>query len=317
VPVRLKLHALNADKLAPWITAVGGVVGLHRRPLKFVTAIAIVNRRAPGTPLPGGQRYATFLAVELLDAKGAAAADAKHYFKAHVRVGEDILTRFGQPDQQLTDLFQPVDADADTPLQRALARGLPVVPLAGYPPRSTSSRRDTAPPNVILGDVADVGKSACAEDAAHTEAAAKKVEGDLATTLTPVTANPTTEKRCDLSRYSFKNLKLTYSVSGAAYSVSALGGSVCGDPLQTPWDVSFTATGQGTRTVHPKFAAANPATLQTRTFPGGSSLVVKLQYLTEGATAMKVSGTPKGKVTKVVATPAQAAVASAAVSSCD
>ena len=315
--VTLKLRAVNADKLAPWITAVGGVVGLHRRPLKFVSAIAIVNKRQPGDRIPPGTHYQTRLAIELLDSNGAALDDTKKYFKIHVRIARDILTRFGQPDQQpLHDLFQPVDADADTPIQRAIARGFPVVPLAGFPARTTSSRRDTAPPNVILADVADVGKSACANDASHTEDAKKKTEGDLATKLAPVASTPASEKRCDLSRYSFKSLKLSYSVAGASYSVSGLGGSVCGDPLQTAWSIAYTSTGVGNG---PRARSSRPRTRprsKPGTFPGGSSFALKLQYLTEDDQTMKLSGVAKGQVTKVVASPAQAAVTSTAVSDC-
>jgi hypothetical protein len=323
VPVHLKLHALNADKLAPWITAVGGVVGLHRRPLKFVTAIAIVNKRPPKTVAAGEKLpYDFHLDVELLNAKGAEPADAKQFFSLHKRIAGDILTRFAQPGQQsLVDLFQPVSADYETPLQRAIERGFPVVPLAGFAARSPSALRSDPEPTQILTGVADTAKAACSNDADHTENAEKKLEEHLNTTLVQVTAKPSTTKRCDLSKYSFKGLKLSFSApktggGTSAYSLSSIAGSVCGDPLKTAWNVTFTSTGEGNRTAAPKFSAANPATIATRTFAGGSSLVAKLQYLTDDSPLMKVSGTPKGQVTKIVATPAQAAVTATAVDSC-
>jgi hypothetical protein len=321
VPVRLRLRALNADRISPTIAAVGGVVGLHRRPFKYVTTVVMVNRRMPH-PRPSTP-YDRFLDVDLVNAMGATPADARQYFGAHIRVAWNIIAHFGAPRQQaLLDLFQPVDADAETPLQRALAeRGLDAIPLAGLPARSTSSRQDTAPPTAVLTDVTDVAKSACANDAAHTESAKKKVEGDLATTLNPVGATPSGTKRCDLSRYSFKNLKLSYSAPNAAgvkaaFAVSNVAGSVCGDPAKTAWSVTFASTGEGTRTAQATFSAANPYTIASRTFASGSSIAIKLEYATDSSPAMKISGTAKGKVANVAASPAQAALASTAVAEC-
>jgi hypothetical protein len=316
VPVRLRLKAVNADRLSPTIVAVGGVVALHRRPLKYVSTVVMVNRRMPHPKPPAP--YDHFLVVDLVDAKGATPADTHQYFTAHVRVAWNILAHFGQPRQQaLLDLFQPVDADAETPLQRALAeRGLDAIPLAGLPPRSTSARSDTAPPATVLLDTADVAKSACSDDPGHTEKAEKKVEGDLATTLNPISSAPSQSKRCDLSSYSFKNLKLSYSLSKTAYSFSPVAGSVCGDPAKDAWNVSFASTGEGNRTAHPNFATANPSTLETRTFGSGSSIAVKLEYSTDSSPLMKISGAAKGKIAGVVANPAQAALASTAVDKC-
>jgi hypothetical protein len=323
VPVKLKLHALNADKLAPWITAVGGVVGLKRRPFKFVTVIAIVNKRPPRTAGTEARNpYQPYLDVELLDAQGAKPADAKLFFSAHKRVAGDILSRFAQPGQQeLVDLFQPVSADYDTPIQRAIERGLPVVPLAGFAARSPSGLRTDPEPTQILTGVADTAKAACSNDADHTEKAEKKLEEHLNTTLVQVTTKPSATKKCDLTKFSFKGLKLSFSApktggGTSTYAFSNITGSVCGDPLSTAWTVTFASTGEANRTASPKFSTANPATIGTRSFTGGSSLTAKLQYVTEDSPLMKVSGTPKGQVTKVVATPAQASVSSTAVETC-
>lgn len=322
VPVRLRLKALNADKLRPSIVAVGGVVSLHRRPLKYVSVVAIINKRValrkPRTP------WDRFVDIDLVNAVGATPADARQYFRGHVRVARDIITHFGEPGQQaLLDLFQPVEGDTLTPMQQALAdRGLDSIALAGLPARTTSALRETAPPKAILADSADAAKSACSNDADHTEKAVKHVEGDVASTLNPVNANnPTTAKRCDLTRFLFKGLRLSFSApnpSGAlgAFALSNITGSVCGDPLKTAWNVTFASTGEGTRTAQPKFSSANPFTIATRSFGSGSTLAARLQYDTTATPVMKVSGTPKGKVTKVVASPTQVAVTSTAVQAC-
>ena len=322
VPVRLRLKALNADKLRPSIIAVGGVVSLHRRPLKYVSVVAIINKRLglrkPPTP------WDRFVDIDLVNAVGATPADAQQYFRAHVRVAHDIIAHFGEPNQQaLLDLFQPVDGDTLTPMQQALAdRGLDSIPLAGLPARTTSALGQTAPPKAILTDSANAAKSACTNDADHTEKAVKHVEGDVAGPMNQVNANnPTTAKRCDLTRFSFKALKLSYSAPNASgalgsFAFSNIIGSVCGDPLKTAWNVTFASTGEGNKTAQPKFSTANPFTIATRSFGAGSSLTAKLSYDTTSSPVMKVSGTPRGKVTKVVATPAQAAVTSTAVQTC-
>jgi hypothetical protein len=321
VPVRLRLKALNAERISPTVVAVGGVVALHRRPFKYVSSVVMVNRRMPHPRPP--TPYDHFLVLDLVDTRGATPADTRRYFAAHVRVAWNVLAHFGRPRQQaLIDLFQPVDADAETPLQRALAeRGLDAIPLAGLPPRSPSSRTDTAPPATILLDTTDVAKSACSNDTGHTEKAEKKVEGDLATRLNPITTAPSASKRCDLSRYAFKNLKLSYSAPSAAgkkstFAFSGVAGSVCGDPAKTPWSVTYASTGEGNRTAKAAFATANPYTIESRSFGSGSSIAVRLQYSTEDTPLMKISGVPKGKVSNVVASPAQASLTSTAVDTC-
>jgi hypothetical protein len=321
VPVRLRLKVVNAAKLSPTIVAVGGVVSLHRRPFKYVSSIVVVNRRMPHKKPP--TPYDHFLLVDLVDAKGSTPAETHNYFAAHVRVAWNVLAHFGKPRAQATlDLFQPVDADAETPMQQAIhERGLDAIPLVGLGARSPSSTRDTAPPATILADTTDMAQSACSNDAGHTEKTEKKVENDVQTRLNPISTTPASAKPCDLTRYAFKNLKLAFTAPGEAgpkstFAFSAVAGSVCGDPAKTAWGVTYASTGQGTKTAKPTFSSANPFTIATRTFGTGNSITVKLQYATEDTPLMKISAVAKGKVTHVVASPAQAALTSNAVDSC-
>ena len=319
VPIRLRLKAVNADKIAPAVVAIGGVVALHRRPLKFVSLIAMVNTHQPGTPPLAKGPFDRYLELDLLDAKGASPADAKVFYSARVHAALDILTNFGQVPEGLRALFQPVDADTETPFQQAIHdRGLDAIPLAGTSERAPASAlRAFADPHAVLQDVGDVAESACNEDADHTKEASKKVEGDLATTLVSINSSLTGAKRCDLTKYAFKGLKVSFSLAKTAYSFSTIAGAVCGDPAKTAWDVTYTSTGAGNRTAHPKFSSANPFTLETRRFADGSTVALKLQYSTSGSgPTMAASGSPTGKIGSVVAQPAQAALTSTAVSSC-
>src|SRR5207244_4404293 len=84
-------------------------------------------------------------------------------FRVHERIAGDILGHFGQAGTELPDLFQPVDADAETPMQRALReQGRLTVPLVGWPVRAVQGadgRADTDP-STVLNDVSDVALAA-------------------------------------------------------------------------------------------------------------------------------------------------------------
>lgn len=289
-----------------------------------MVVIAVVNRaEAP----PEGD---PFMQLALVDRADGVSQNASLYAMAHLRVARNILTSFRSEPPALLELFQRLDDDPDTAIRRtARNRSLAAATIAGVlgrrrirGARTAVAAKDEAA-SKLLNDVVSTAGAACEHDAGHTRSGVQNIQHDAATRLVTVPASaPQGSRQCGPALFAFKGLRLSFSGppkadgSRTAYAASSIAGSVCGDASRDAWEVSFAYTGTSTRHVHPTFATANPFTIHTHSFHDGSAISIKLRYASGAAPQMKVQAESKGKVSNVLAKPAQAAVTVTHPSTC-